>query len=543
MSLNSRLASTFTRLPPDGVGKRVNAFLYHEVQYSAATHPFIRGEYIKGLTSLEIGEIVDVYPKDAFTGYLWVIQEDTGVGSGFTVGEQLQLGEYSGPVVASCVSSVPRLVPMTVNVGKNDPAYGQYVDNKGAAYVRFTEGAPQFAPFGEQKTTQARAVAVYEHSTGDYDSLYGIETSGTAVSVYNSASSEVILRVDGASGSSCRRTTNRFHYYLPGTGQAVLLTVGNGDVGKVGNTRRWGYYTDHNGVFFELSGTTFNVVLRSNIGDVIVEERVSQVNFNTDNLDGDGLSGVTWDATKYWVYWLDLQWLGAGRVRMGVSAPDSTRVQCHEFQHSGLLTSLYMQGASLPLRWDNFNTAVTAGTSELKEGCAAVHSEGFMDYTFWRYSDMTTNGMRSIGTGTLPVLSLRSKQLNGANRHNNVTAYPEVCSVYVSGTTPVKVQFGDASPNILSGSTWTIPGEGSIEGDIAATEMDHTPEVWTPRNSFYVAPGQCVNYALTPFFETNDTGVNLGADNTQPTITFTADKLDTAGTASIHMSISYRELW
>ena len=55
MSLNSRLASSFTRLPPDGFGKRLTSFLYHEVQYSAGTHTFVVGEYIKGLTSLEVG--------------------------------------------------------------------------------------------------------------------------------------------------------------------------------------------------------------------------------------------------------------------------------------------------------------------------------------------------------------------------------------------------------------------------------------------------------------------------------------------------------
>ncbi len=138
------------------------------------------------------------------------------------------------------------------------------------------------------------------------------------------------------------RTSNRYHYYQPGVGNLVIITLAHGDVGKTGNIREWGYADERNGLLFRLSGTTLQVVLRSDTTGDVVEEVVDRTNWNGDKLDGSGTSGMTIDITKANFFWIDFAWLGVGPARFGILSPDGARWACHTFKNPNTKIGAYM---------------------------------------------------------------------------------------------------------------------------------------------------------------------------------------------------------
>ncbi len=136
-----------------------------------------------------------------------------------------------------------------------------------------------------------------------------------------------------ANGSSVSRTSNRYHFYQPGVGNLIINTLALDDNGKANNTRRWGYYDANNGIFWELAGTEFRVVLRSSTSGSVVDTVVAQADWNGDKLDGAGQSKMDIDLSKANFFFIDFAWLGVGAVRFGVLAQDGSRWIAHTFEN------------------------------------------------------------------------------------------------------------------------------------------------------------------------------------------------------------------
>jgi hypothetical protein len=343
----------------------------------------------------------------------------------------------------------------------------------------------------------------------------------------------VVVSATGANGSSSSRTTNRYHFYQPGVGNLAILTLGHGDAGKAGNTRRWGYFDQGNGLFFELVGNSLNVVRRSNVSGSVVEERVYSADWNGDKLNGSGPSGMTIDITKANFYFIDFAWLGVGVARLGVLSPDGSRWICHTFQNPNNRIGPYMATGSLPIRYENFNTAATSGTSEMNLICAAVYAENRTDYVFWRFSDIETSTPVTVTTDT-PILSLRPKAEVSPGKANRTGIYPETINVHVSGGNVRLTIYDDP---VLTGATWGIEGAGVSEGDIGATALVSGDKFRT----FYVGPG-VHNIDLSNIYETNDEGYHRLADNSDGYVfTLAGTKLD-GTTVTVSATLNYREL-
>jgi hypothetical protein len=372
----------------------------------------------------------------------------------------------------------------------------------------------------------------YEYSCDSMADLFQDKTEGTASVTWVSNSAMTTMSVDGQAASLATRSTNRWHYYQPGVGNLAIFTLYMNDNGKANNTRRWGYFGVRNGQFFELQGTTLNVVSRSWIGGSTVETRIPRAEWNGDKLDGTGLSGMNIDLTKANLMWIDIAWLGVGAVRFGIVAPDGQRYVCHTFRNPNANTGAYMGRGSLPVRFENFNTGVTAGTSEMNLICAAVYAESRTDYTFWRYSDAERAVPVEVTTGT-PVLSMRPKILAMNDLPNRVGIYPETLSVFVSGGS-IRLHILDDAD--LTGASW-VDGEGLVQYDISATASTGGSKFKT----FYLGAG-VHNIDLKPFYELNDEGYHVNADWTDAhRLTLSATKLD-GTTVTVAATLNHREL-
>jgi hypothetical protein len=202
-------------------------------------------------------------------------------------------------------------------------------------------------------------------------------TSGNSTFAFSSTEGLINMNVTTAANAEVVRETTKVFSYQPGKSLQILTTFVM-NTAKPNLRQRVGYYGTDNGIYLELDGSTLSFVQRSNTTGTITETRVNQADWNMDTLLGpvaSSPSGITLDISKAQILFIDVEWLGLGTVRCGFVI-DGQLIHCHSFHHANLITSTYMTTASLPLRQEIKNTAVTANNSTMKQVCSSVISEG-----------------------------------------------------------------------------------------------------------------------------------------------------------------------
>jgi len=243
------------------------------------------------------------------------------------------------------------------------------MDTTGSLNIAFGDGANLDA----FSRLRVGAPATIFDSTFDYNLaplLYEQSTTGAGTITHSALDSSALMAVGGV-GSAILQS-RAYHRYIPGKSQLVLATgvVGSG-VATV--TKRVGYFEGDNGLFFEQNGVTdIAFVRRTNTSGAPVDNRVPQANWNIDPLDGTGPSGITLDVTKAYILVVEFQWLGMGRVRMGFDI-DGRIYMAHQFLNANNLATVYMERASLPIRWEIVSTSAA---SNMLATCSSVQSEG-----------------------------------------------------------------------------------------------------------------------------------------------------------------------
>ena len=190
-----------------------------------------------------------------------------------------------------------------------------------------------------------------------------VSGSGTTSTHDPNTASTVMAVGATTAGNRVRQTFMRFNYQ-PGKSHLIFMTGTLGSSGGgTGITRLAGYGDDENGVFFVDKEGTINVRKRSYKTGSVVDTDVPQASWNIDTLDGNGVSGITLDATKSQILVFDMEWLGVGRVRCGIVV-DGKVYYCHEFLHSNVEEGVYISTPNLPLRYeiDNDGTANVIST-------------------------------------------------------------------------------------------------------------------------------------------------------------------------------------
>jgi hypothetical protein len=201
------------------------------------------------------------------------------------------------------------------------------------------------------------------------------QASTSATVTHNTSSASVKLEVTDASVSAIMQT-RAYWSYEPGRSQVAMLTFGGFDAEQYVN-KRVGYFDALNGIFFEANadGSSYNFVRRSGVSGSAVDTKVEQAEWNIDKMDGNGPGRYTLDFSKVQIAFIDLEWLGVGRVRCGFVV-DGTIMYAHEFLQANIGTEVYMQTPSLPLRYEIESTTSFSGTANYDSICMAVLSEG-----------------------------------------------------------------------------------------------------------------------------------------------------------------------
>jgi len=263
--------------------------------------------------------------------------------------------------------------------------------------------------FGRLRVSEPFTLFDSSHRYAD-NNLWSTATATSGAAVFNTNQGLVDLNVTAASGSSVIRETTKVFSYQPGKSLLVMNTFVM-SAAKAGLTQRIGYYGSSNGFYLEQAGTAISFVKRSVVTGSIVNTPILQADWNGDKLNGTGPSGLTLDLTKAQILWMDLEWLGVGSVRMGFII-NGQFIVCHTFNHANIIASTYITTASLPLRYEIFNTAGTSGASTLKQVCSTVISEGGYELAGLQQSAgtlITAPRTFSVAGTYYPIVSIRLK--------------------------------------------------------------------------------------------------------------------------------------
>lgn len=342
------------------------------------------------------------------------------------------------------------------------PARGQSTEYP--AYVAI--GGTNVDAFGRLRVANPQTLFDSSHRYTD-NGLWADSITGTAAATFNTNEGLVDLTVGTASGDQIIRETYKVFAYQPGKSLLVMNTFVFGTA-KTNLRQRVGYYGASNGIYFERDGTTNYMVERSSVTGSVVNTRVAQSSWNVDKLDGTGPSGLTLDASKAQILYMDIEWLGLGTVRTGFVINGSF-VPVHNFHHANLVITTYITTASLPLRYEMTNTDITASASTLKQVCSTVISEGGyqMQGSQTAVGTSITSPTTLTTAGTVyPVISLRLK----TTRLDSIVILSALSILGI--TNNANYRWAIVGSGTTTGGTWVSAGtNSSVEYNITGTSF------------------------------------------------------------------------
>ena len=173
--------------------------------------------------------------------------------------------------------------------------------------------------------------------------------------------------------------THFYAKYQPGKSFLSMFSFLFGNVTS-GISRRVGFYdTDstnnynpQNGIVLEqnINGVSWTIY-QGSPGNTI--QQVYQSNWNVDTFNGNGPSGVTLDFTKNSLGFVDMEWLGVGRVRCGFFV-NGVPLVAHVFNNS-TQTLPYINNPYLPIRYEIRKTDNSQANGSMKAICCSIISE------------------------------------------------------------------------------------------------------------------------------------------------------------------------
>lgn len=361
------------------------------------------------------------------------------------------------------------------------------------------------------------------------------ETSGGGTGTAHSVAEAATTISVGATtaGTRVRQTFMRFNYQ-PAKSQLVFMTCSEFDT-ATGITKRFGLFDDNNGLFFESTAGTVNVVRRTKVTGSVINNKVAKANWNIDAMDGSGPSGVTLDFSKTQIGIIDFEWLGVGRVRMGWVV-DGMIYYCHEFLNANNLAVVYMSTPNLPLRYEISNDG-TGAADDFVHICSSVVSEGgLQDNGVVRYTSTANTQVDAAVVGTLyAVKGLRLK-----STHLSATVKILTASISLQSAGDDLEWILVFNPTIAGTPTWGDETNSAVQSFTGATANTITNGYQITGG--YLSSGTGLNSTAALTFEVPN-ALLLGStiSGTPQTIVLCVKPLTNVNTL-VEGSITWREL-
>ena len=304
---------------------------------------------------------------------------------------------------------------------------------------------------------------------------FATATTGTATTTFNANEGLIDLDVGTASGDEVLRESQVVFAYQPGKSLLIMNSF-TFDTAKTNLRQRVGYFGSDNGFYLEQNDSTISLVKRSKVTGSVVNTEVTQANFNTDKLDGTGPSGFTLDLTTSQLMFMDMEWLGAGSVRLGFVI-EGQFIIAHRFDwaNQSTNTGTYITTASLPIRYEITNTGTVASASQLKQICSTVISEGGYEMNGLQgVAGTPINSAYTLTTAGVfyPLVSIRLKsaRLDAVALMSAMSTIGTGNNIYYNW----KITRGGS----ITGGTWVSGGtDSAVEYNITGTAFTSTGSV------------------------------------------------------------------
>jgi len=322
--------------------------------------------------------------------------------------------------------------------------------------------------------------------------------TGSATGYFDAPHSTQLLQLTGSNGHIIAES-KRVMSYQPGKSLLSYITF-RMNTGANGLTQRAGYFNTTNGIFFQSTGSGYEICKEDN-GSIV---GIPQSSWNQDQLNGSGPSGVTLDFTKAQIMYICLEWLGVGTVEVGFVV-NQQFIPAHKFWGANSYTTTYMQTANLPVRYEIYNDGVSDNNATLTQICSTVISEGgYTDTSLKRYFNMYDLPSGNTKTSTTSWLPLFSISLNSA--YPNAIVVPSQIDLFL--TTNGTIQYKLVLNGTLSGESWTGAGsDSSVIVDYSATSITFGSESKIIDMNFTTSSNQSKSILTT---DTGDFNYQLG---------------------------------
>lgn len=380
--------------------------------------------------------------------------------------------------------------------------------------LRVATPAPLFDNMGE-----------YGNNTYLWES--SVVSTGALSNVANNCA--VRLSTGGTTNTaSCIRQTRAYHRYQPGNSLNIETTFVM-SAAQTNAVASIGYFDDSNGLFFQRSGSTLNIVRRTNVTGTPVDTTVAQSSWNVDKLDGTGVSGKTLDVTKAQLLFIQLQFLGVGRAQVGFVI-DGIPYVAHQFLNANSLSTVYMSTGCLPVRGQVTNVGTAGGTITMDMFGTSVSSGGKgFDHLDW-YRSTAIAGV-STSTTLIPLISIRAATLlGGTSGGGSITNRGHIrpTDISILGATQAH-EYQFILNGTLTGASWAAHNTASIaDYDVTASAISGGTVI----AGGYIASGTGASRIETSRHFDAHPMVYTGLLGTQDTISICAKTLTGSGTCN-----------
>lgn len=305
--------------------------------------------------------------------------------------------------------------------------------------------------FGKQRVSEPYTLGDYSHVYGEEAELLTSSSGVGATTTLVPGQASIRLSIGTGATDYVIHQSRMYHHYMPGKSQSALASFTFGSP-RANTYKRVGLFGNSNGIFFQQDGTgTLSFVFRSDVTGVIVDTTHNQSTWNKDRCDGTGPSGFNMNITKAQLWYVDYQWLGVGRVRVGF-VHDGAIIIAHEFYHSNNISTVYWSNPSLPIRCEIRNYGTAVGTASMDQMCATVISEG--GYKESGVDFAADNGAILLTKGTPGV----QKAVMAIRLKNSFMSLPNRSIVRLLGLD----MFADSAS--CQWELWRVPSNANVTG-------------------------------------------------------------------------------
>jgi hypothetical protein len=539
------MAHQFVQIPPDSTGKKI----FHRVEclitYDNGTVAFIVGDTIVCSTSGLTGSVLHIDGNTA-SGTIHVLL-DSESAEQVVDGENIQVDSVTYATVNGTIPVGSKYyIPQMQIQGANNTRNSTYVDQYGALYTRGKDGHFSFDAFGNQNSEGNIVLGHHAFKYGLDLRHATVTTSGGGTLTHNELIPSCVFSTGLTSGDRAQYSTDKYFHYDPGHSVQLAVAGWLGDAGKTNLVRKWGYFDDEEGCYFELNGTTLYIVVKNS--QTGLEYKIPQSSWNGDRVDGSGgvsnLSNFDLDLTKGNVY--VIEWQNASGYVFFKIMTDSGIETVHTFPlinyFSSTVTGKHLM--NLPFRAEQYNSAGVVSTSEAYlTGYVILQSTN--DYNVKRRGksiEVDAIAVTSTDYHALATIRMNKKFVRDdgtSTVENRSLAVPQDIQIYASG--------GDISlaavinPTLDGTETWgasasnlefDLDGDYTSLGNVVQYNIIKAGEVW--RYDHLTGEGGGITQ--------NSPTLHRKADiNTQPMLVgFAAKKLNT--NSSVSLTISWYEI-